>query len=144
MDPPAVSVVVPTRGRAAYLEVTLDSLLDQHGEVEHEILVVDDGDGGATADAVGARPRVRYVPHGPRRGLNAARNTGLQEAAAPLRTRGFALWRGRPTLAAGAPGPATGGAGASRRSPASCGCWPDAAGTRSGEPALRGWSWAPT
>ncbi len=84
MDPPAVSVVVPTRGRAAYLEVTLDSLLDQHGEVEHEILVVDDGDDGATAEAVRARPGVRYLPHGPRRGLNAARNAGLREAAAPL------------------------------------------------------------
>src|SRR5215208_5138577 len=84
MDPPVVSVVVPTRGRAAYLEVTLDSLLDQHGSVEHEILVVDDGDGGATADAVRARPGVRYVAHGPRRGLNAARNTGLREAIAPL------------------------------------------------------------
>ena len=43
MDPPVVSVVVPTRGRAAYLEVTLDSLLAQRAGIEHEILVVDDG-----------------------------------------------------------------------------------------------------
>ena len=64
MDPPVVSVVVPTRGRAAYLEVTLDSLLGQRAGIAHEILVVDDGDGGATADAVRARPAVRYVPHG--------------------------------------------------------------------------------
>jgi GT2 family glycosyltransferase len=42
MDPPAVSVVVPTRGRAAYLEVTLDSLLGQRTGIAHEILVVDD------------------------------------------------------------------------------------------------------
>jgi glycosyltransferase involved in cell wall biosynthesis len=84
MDPPAVSVVVPTRGRAAYLEVTLDSLLEQRGGIHIEILVVDDGDGGATADAVRARPPVRYVPHGARRGLNAARNTGLLEAGAAL------------------------------------------------------------
>jgi len=84
MDPPVVSVVVPTRGRAAYLEVTLDSLLGQSAGVEHEILVVDDGDGGATAETVRARPRVRYVPHGQGRGLNPARNTGLREAAAPL------------------------------------------------------------
>ena len=84
MDPPVVSVVVPTRGRAAYLEVTLDSLLEQRAGIAHEILVVDDGDGGATADAVRARPPVRYVRHGARRGLNAARNTGLREAVAPL------------------------------------------------------------
>src|SRR5919107_1845775 len=56
MDPPVVSVVVPTRGRAAYLEVTLDSLLDQRAAVEHEVLVVDDGDDRATAEAVPARP----------------------------------------------------------------------------------------
>ena len=84
MDPPVVSVVVPTRGRAAYLEVTLDSLLGQRAGIPHEILVVDDGDGGATADAVRARPAVRYVPHGAGRGLNAARNTGLREAGAAL------------------------------------------------------------
>ena len=84
MDPPVVSVVVPTRGRAAYLEVTLDSLLEQRGGIANEILVVDDGDDRATADAVRARPAVRYVPHGPARGLNAARNTGLRAAAAPL------------------------------------------------------------
>jgi GT2 family glycosyltransferase len=33
---------------------------------------------------VRARPPVRYLPHGAHRGLNAARNTGLREAAAPL------------------------------------------------------------
>jgi GT2 family glycosyltransferase len=84
MDPPVVSVVVPTRGRAAYLEVTLDSLLGQRGGIPHEILVVDDGDDGATADVVRARPAVRYVPHGARRGLNAGRNTGVRDSAAPL------------------------------------------------------------
>jgi GT2 family glycosyltransferase len=84
MDPPVVSVVVPTRGRAAYLEVTLDSLLEQRGGIPNEILVVDDGGGGATADVVRARPSVRYVAHGERRGLNAARNTGLREAGAAL------------------------------------------------------------
>ena len=56
MDPPVVSVVVPTRGRAAYLEVTLDSLLDQRTETAYEILVVDDGSADATAAVVAARP----------------------------------------------------------------------------------------
>jgi GT2 family glycosyltransferase len=78
MDPPVVSVVVPTRGRAAYLEVTLDSLLAQRAGIEYEILVVDDGGG------VPQRPDVRYVVHGERRGLNAARNAGIRGAPAPL------------------------------------------------------------
>src|SRR5687767_12997559 len=84
MDPPVVSVVVPTRGRAAYLEVTLDSLLDQRTEAAYEIVVVDDGAPDATAAVVAARPPVRYVAHGQGRGLNAARNTGLRESRAEL------------------------------------------------------------
>jgi glycosyltransferase involved in cell wall biosynthesis len=77
-------VVVPTRGRAAYLEVTLDSLLAQRTEAEYEIVVVDDGATDATAAVVEARPAVRYVAHGEGRGLNAARNTGLRESQAEL------------------------------------------------------------
>jgi glycosyltransferase involved in cell wall biosynthesis len=79
-----VSVVVPTRGRAAYLEVTLDTLLDQRTDVPYEIVVVDDGAPDDTAAVVRARPSVRYVTHGERRSLNAARNTGLQESQAEL------------------------------------------------------------
>jgi glycosyltransferase involved in cell wall biosynthesis len=78
MAPPVVSVVVPTRGRAAYLEVTLESLLAQRAGIEYEIVVVDDGGG------VPQRADVRYVVHSPRRGLNAARNAGIREARAPL------------------------------------------------------------
>jgi GT2 family glycosyltransferase len=84
MVPPVVSVVVPTRGRAAYLEVTLDSLLAQRAEAEHEIVVVDDGSADATAAVIAARPGVRYVAHGEPRGLNTARNSGLREAEAEL------------------------------------------------------------
>jgi GT2 family glycosyltransferase len=84
MVPPVVSVVVPTRGRAAYLEVTLDSLLAQRTEAEHEIVVVDDGSADATAAVVAARPGVRYVAHGVTRGLNTARNSGLRETEADL------------------------------------------------------------
>jgi glycosyltransferase involved in cell wall biosynthesis len=84
MDPPVVSVVVPTRGRAAYLEVTLDSLLAQRAEIPYEIVVVDDGASDATAEVAAARPAVRHVAHGGARGLNVARNTGLRETTAPL------------------------------------------------------------
>lgn len=83
MEPPAVTVVVPTRGRAAYLEVTLDSLRRQGTRTPHELLVVDDGATDATPQ-VSERFGVRRVSHAERRSLNAARNTGLRESGAPL------------------------------------------------------------
>src|SRR5919108_1336022 len=83
MDTPAVTVVVPTRGRSAYLEVTLDSLLRQRTRTPHEILVVDDGSADSTREDA-KRAGVRCVSHGERRNLNAARNTGIREARAPL------------------------------------------------------------
>jgi GT2 family glycosyltransferase len=78
-----VTVVVPTSGRAGYLEVTLDSLRRQSTAATHELLVVDDGSSDATGE-VAARFGVRVIRHGERRGLNAARNTGLREASAGL------------------------------------------------------------
>jgi glycosyltransferase involved in cell wall biosynthesis len=83
MDAPAVTVVVPTRGRAAYLEVTLDSLLRQRTRTPHEILVVDDGATDGTRD-VAARAGVRCLSHDRPRSLNAARNTGIGESRSPL------------------------------------------------------------
>ena len=83
MDLPAVTVVVPTRGRAAYLEVTLDSLCRQRSRAAHELLVVDDGATDATPE-VAERFGVRLIRHGERRSLNAARNTGIREARADL------------------------------------------------------------
>ena len=83
MDPPALTVVVPTRGRAAYLEVTLESLRQQRTRTPHEILVVDDGSTDATPD-VAERFGARLIRHGERRNLNVARNTGVREAAAQL------------------------------------------------------------
>src|SRR5215210_8922796 len=92
MDPPAesdrgaaghargfrLSVVVPTAGRAAYLEVTLESLRRQRTETAHEILVVDDGAADATPE-VAERYGARLVRHRERRNLNVARNTGVRE-----------------------------------------------------------------
>jgi glycosyltransferase involved in cell wall biosynthesis len=83
MDLPAVSVVVPTRGRAAYLEVTLESLCHQRSRTVHEIIVVDDGSTDPTPE-VAERFGVRLSRHGERRSLNAARNSGLREARADL------------------------------------------------------------
>jgi glycosyltransferase involved in cell wall biosynthesis len=78
-----VTVVVPTSGRAGYLEVTLDSLSSQRTATPHEVIVVDDGSVDATP-AVAERYGARAVRHGERRGLNAARNTGLREASGEL------------------------------------------------------------
>ena len=82
MDP-AVSIVVPTRGRAAYLEITLDSLRRQHTGTPYELLVVDDGATDATPQ-VAERYGARVVGRGGSRGLNASRNIGVREARADL------------------------------------------------------------
>jgi glycosyltransferase involved in cell wall biosynthesis len=83
MNRPAVTIVIPTRNRAAYLAVTLDSLLAQRTETAHEILVVDDGVPGATTAVIQRHPGVRYVTN-PEPGLNMARNTGVRESRSPL------------------------------------------------------------
>jgi glycosyltransferase involved in cell wall biosynthesis len=78
-----VSVVVPTKDRPGYLEVTLRSLRDQDLPDPYELIVVDDGsDPGtrAAADACGARLLRPRGGHGP----NTARNTGIAEAEADL------------------------------------------------------------
>jgi glycosyltransferase involved in cell wall biosynthesis len=80
---PAVSVVVPTRDRAAYLDVTLSSLLDQDFEEPYEVIVVDDGSRDRTQDVI-LRHGVRSLVHDPARGPNAARNEGARVAAAEL------------------------------------------------------------
>jgi glycosyltransferase involved in cell wall biosynthesis len=83
MDAPAVSVVVPTRGRADYLEVTLESLAAQALDASYEVIVVDDGSRDATAELLARRPE-RALRVDPPEGLNAARNRGLRESRAPL------------------------------------------------------------
>jgi glycosyltransferase involved in cell wall biosynthesis len=81
--PVAASIVVPTIGRADYLEVALRSLLAQDAAVPYEIVVVDDGSTDGTPEVV-ARAGVRLVRHPTRRSVNAARNTGIRAAGAEL------------------------------------------------------------
>jgi hypothetical protein len=78
---PAISVVVPTHGRAAGLARLLAALGRQTLEREaFEVIVVDDGSQppaeGGTAD--------RMIRHDRPRGPAAARNSGWRAAAAPL------------------------------------------------------------
>lgn len=78
-----MTVVVPTHGRPAYLEVTLDSLRRQGTRASYEILVVDDGDDDSSAE-LAKRFGARLVRHAEHRGANPARNTGIRESEAPL------------------------------------------------------------
>src|SRR3954468_6230526 len=80
---PVVSVVVPTRDRAGYLDVTLTSLANQDFAEPYEVIVVDDGSRDSTHEVI-ARHGVRSLLHDPPRGPNAARNDGARVAEADL------------------------------------------------------------
>ena len=82
--PLTASIIVPTRMRAGYLDVALASIAPQAAAAGAEMLVVDDGPDAQTAE-VARRHGARYVAHTASRGLNAARNTGIDAArGAPL------------------------------------------------------------
>jgi glycosyltransferase involved in cell wall biosynthesis len=80
---PVVSVVVPTRDRAGYLDVTLASLADQDFAEPYEVIVVDDGSRDSTAEVI-RRHGVKSLLRDPAQGPNAARNAGVRESAAEL------------------------------------------------------------
>ena len=76
-----VTVVVPTRNRAAMLRQALRSVAAQRG-VDLEAVVVDDGSTDATpavVTAIGDR-RLRLVRHQRPQGVSTARNRGVAEA----------------------------------------------------------------
>jgi GT2 family glycosyltransferase len=76
-------VVVPTSGRADYLEVTLASLVAQDLPGEYEVIAVDDGSTDRTPAVIEAAG-VRCVRREGSQGPNAARNTGIRAATADL------------------------------------------------------------
>jgi glycosyltransferase involved in cell wall biosynthesis len=84
------SVIVPTRERAGYLRVALESLAAQDVDPRsYEVVVVDDGpsaDTRAVTEEVAGRAAaaVRYVERAGVPGLNSARNTGVEASAAPF------------------------------------------------------------
>jgi glycosyltransferase involved in cell wall biosynthesis len=78
-----VSVVVPTRNRAAYLEIALQSVRSQDIDEPYELIVVDDASTDSTpavAEHAGAALIRQSEPSGP----NAARNAGIAAARGPL------------------------------------------------------------
>lgn len=85
MEAPRVTVIIPTRDRAAGCVRAVNSVLAQTF-TDLEVLVVDDGSTDGTEAAVRAikDPRVRYERKGPPHSAAAARNHGAKIAWAPL------------------------------------------------------------
>ena len=81
---PAASIVIPTRARLPYLEVALASIAPAAAELGAEVLVVDDAGASAAARALVERFGARYEPHDRPRGLNVARNTGVERSHGAL------------------------------------------------------------
>lgn len=81
---PTVSIVIPTRGRPAYLEVALASIVPQARTAGAEVLVIDDAGPSPEACAQAQRLGARYEPHARALGLNVARNTGVERSRGEL------------------------------------------------------------
>lgn len=75
--------MVPTRNRAAYLEVALRSLRAQDLAAPYELIVVDDASQDRTSE-VAEQAGVKLVRQDRPRGPNAARNVGIETAGADL------------------------------------------------------------
>jgi glycosyltransferase involved in cell wall biosynthesis len=81
--PPAASIVIPTRSRPDYLEVTLSSITPQAVAAGAEVIVVNDG-GSPESARVAERHGARVLTLPPPGGANAARNAGIDAAAGDL------------------------------------------------------------
>jgi len=81
--PTSASIIIPTRSRPDYLEVALASVAPQAARAGAEVIVVDDGRLERNAQ-LAERFGARYLSLGEPRGLNAARNAGIESAAGEL------------------------------------------------------------
>ena len=84
---PAISIVVPTRGRVAHVRTLLSSLAAAaaHDEVLYEVLLVDDSepeDRALIEEVVAKDPNAKLLPGPP--SVRVKRNRGWREAAADL------------------------------------------------------------
>ncbi len=82
--PPPVSIVIPTRARASYLEVALDSIAPQAVDAGAEVLVIDDAGPSRAMRELATRFGARYEAHPRALGLNVARNTGVERSSGEL------------------------------------------------------------
>jgi hypothetical protein len=81
---PMISIVLPTRDRPALLPRAVASAMEQHYDA-WELLVVDDGDTDAVPTVLADMEDERiFTIAGPRRGLGAARNAGLEAAGGEI------------------------------------------------------------
>ena len=85
---PAVSIVVPVRNEASFIERCVEALLAQDYEGDCEVVCVDglsdDGTRAIIQDLAARDPRVRLVDN-PRRITPAALNIGIAEARGDMR-----------------------------------------------------------
>ena len=81
--PGAAAIIIPTRGRAGYLNGALASITPHALAEGAEVIVVDDGPDEATREAAG-RHGASYINEGAGQGLNAARNRGAAATDAAL------------------------------------------------------------
>lgn len=83
-----ITVVIPTRNRLLVLRETLSRLERQAGDVQFEIVVVDDESSDGTSEMVGRAESGAAVPltliAGPGSGAAAARNLAIEAARAPV------------------------------------------------------------
>ena len=83
---PLITVITPTHNRREHVLRAVESVLAQN-LTRFEHIVVDDGSTDGTAEALAAIRDPRLIYLGAKwRGANAARNTGIQRARAPVVT----------------------------------------------------------
>jgi GT2 family glycosyltransferase len=82
-DTPPASIVIPTIGRPAYLEVTLASITPQASAAGVEVVVVNDGADPET-ERIASLHGARIVSLSDRHGVNGARNAGIAAAHSDL------------------------------------------------------------
>lgn len=83
VDPPSVSVIIPTYNRAWCLREAVDSVLAQEFQ-DFEVIVVDDGSGDETPSLLREYGDAIRVLRQPNRGVSAARNAGILAARGEL------------------------------------------------------------
>ncbi|MEM7100819.1 MAG: glycosyltransferase [Pseudomonadota bacterium] len=84
MTTPQLSIVMPCFNEGAYIQASLEALLEQECIHQFEIIVADNGSTDLTREVVrklqAADPRIQLVDASARKGAAAARNMGVQAA----------------------------------------------------------------